>query len=349
MRRPAEGPGLTRDAAHASGSAPQARSPLKFFLLVFAIFIPFRLIGGVSDLQSMPGLSWSALAAVCPMVAALILVHRERRTAGVTELLRRSFDFERIRAKRWYAPILVLMAGVNLAVYGLMRWMDTPMPATQIGVLAASVMFFAFFVAALGEELGWSGYITDPLQERWNALQTGVILGLARVVWHLVPLLLIGTALRIFLQVVQQRHGPASHTCGRAFSCGQRADEATVAPLHAAVRRRLLHAFVVRGPIEQWDAKEALACKQSELALTPMALIDRIANSHAPRSTPARGPPLGGLRQAVGEGGGRARLGYFGTDRTGLPGRFKRISARAAPVVSGLAKLGITVRETVFL
>ena len=192
MRRSAEGPGPTRDAAHASGSAPRARSPLKFFLLVFALSIPFWFISDLTDVQLMPGLSLSALAAFCPMIAALILVHRERRTAGVTELLKRSFDFERIRAKRWYAPILVLMAGVNLAVYGLMRWMDMPMPAPQIGVLAAPVMFFAFFVGALGEELGWSGYITDPLQERWNALQTGVILGLVSVVWHLVPLLLIG-------------------------------------------------------------------------------------------------------------------------------------------------------------
>ena len=25
-------------------------------------------------------------------------------------------------------------------------------------------LFLAFFIAALGEELGWSGYITDPMQ-----------------------------------------------------------------------------------------------------------------------------------------------------------------------------------------
>ena len=113
----------------------------------------------------------------------------------MTELLRRSFDFRRIRAKRWYAPILLLMAGVNAAVYGLMRWMDMPLPAPQISVLAASLMFLAFFVGALGEELGWSGYITDPLQDRWNALQTGVILGLVSIVWHLVPLLQIHRSL----------------------------------------------------------------------------------------------------------------------------------------------------------
>ena len=170
---------------------PVSRSPLRFFLLVFALSVPFWLIGAVTDLQLMPGLSVSALMAFCPMVAALMLVHRESGASGATDLLRRSFDFERIRAKRWYAPILLLMAGVNVGVYGLMRWMDMPLPAPQIGVLAAPLMFLGFFVAALGEELGWSGYITDPMQDRWSALQTGVLLGLVGVLWHIVPLLLV--------------------------------------------------------------------------------------------------------------------------------------------------------------
>ncbi len=39
--------------------------------------------------------------------------------AGGAELLRRAFDFKRVKAKRWYAPILLLMAGINIAVYGL--------------------------------------------------------------------------------------------------------------------------------------------------------------------------------------------------------------------------------------
>ncbi len=166
------------------------RSPLTFFALMFGLSVPFWLTGAATDLQLMPGLSVSALMAVCPMLAALILVHRERGASGVTELLRRSFDFRRIRAKRWYAPVLLLMAGVNVAVYGLMRWMDLPLPAPQLGGLATPLMFLAFFVGALGEELGWSGYVTDPLQQRWNALQTGLLLGLVGVLWHLLPLLL---------------------------------------------------------------------------------------------------------------------------------------------------------------
>jgi len=181
---------------HAQGAAVTEqdaggkRSPLKFFLLVFALSIPFWLAGGITDRQLMPGLPVSALMAFCPLVAGLILTRRESGRAGMAELLRRSVDFQRIRAKRWYFPILLLMAGVNLAVYGLMRWMDMPLPAPRILVPAAFLMFVAFLVGALGEELGWSGYITDPMQQRWNALQTGLLLGLVAVLWHLVPLFL---------------------------------------------------------------------------------------------------------------------------------------------------------------
>jgi membrane protease YdiL (CAAX protease family) len=62
--------------------------------------------------------------------------------------------------------------------------------APQIRAPAAALLFVAFLVGALGEELGWSGYITDPMQQQWNALQTGLLLGLVAVLWHLPPLLL---------------------------------------------------------------------------------------------------------------------------------------------------------------
>ena len=186
-----------RRAKHVRGQAaiqPDAaahRSPLKFFALVFGLSLPFWLIGAATDFRLMPGLSVSALGAICPMAAALMLVYRENKAGGVRALLARSFDFKRIRAKRWYAPILLLMAGVNVAVYALMRWLDMPVPAPQVSVLPTLWMFGAFFVGALGEELGWSGYVTDPLQARWNALQTGVLLGVVGVLWHLVPLLIV--------------------------------------------------------------------------------------------------------------------------------------------------------------
>ncbi|MCC7054259.1 MAG: CPBP family intramembrane metalloprotease [Gemmatimonadaceae bacterium] len=191
MRTPGRGQGDECAAAPANECAPPVRSPLNFFGLVFALSVPFWLAGAVSDLQLMPGLSVSALMTFCPMAAALILVHREGGGARVAELLSRSFDFERIRSKRWYIPVLFLMAGVNLAVYGVMVGLGMPLPSPQIQLTSASLMFVAFFAGALGEELGWSGYITGQLQRRWNALQTGLILALVAVLWHLPALLLV--------------------------------------------------------------------------------------------------------------------------------------------------------------
>ena len=193
--------GATGAKVPAQGIAVPRRSPLTFFVLVFSLSVPFWWLGFVSDLQLMPGLSVSALGAFCPMVAALLLVRRESST-GVRDLLKRSLDFRRITDKRWYLPILLLMPVVSVLVYGLMRGLDLPLPASptqarsiaqvlvDLPIVSALLMFAAFFVGALGEELGWSGYVLDPLQERWNALQAGLILGAVAVAWHLVPLLM---------------------------------------------------------------------------------------------------------------------------------------------------------------
>ena len=69
--------------------------------------------------------------------------------------------------------------------------MDLPLPALQFPVGAALLKFLAILVGALGEELGWSGYAIDPLQQRWNALKASLVLGWVGVAWHIVPLLLV--------------------------------------------------------------------------------------------------------------------------------------------------------------
>jgi membrane protease YdiL (CAAX protease family) len=83
------------------------------------------------------------------------------------------------------------MPAVSVAVYMLMRWMHLPLSAPQLPEVGTLLMALGFFFGALGEELGWSGYVLDALQARWNALGAGMILGLVAVLWHLVPLLLL--------------------------------------------------------------------------------------------------------------------------------------------------------------
>lgn len=179
------------------------RFPLTFFTLVLLLSVSFWWLGAVSNLQLMPGLSVSALMTFCPGVAALILVRRQPGRSGAKGFLKRSFDFRRIADKRWYLPILLLMPMVSVVVYELMHLLNLPLPApadqvhprapalADLPVVSALLMFLAFFVGALGEELGWCGYVLAPLQKRWGALQSGLFLGAATAVWHLVPLLVL--------------------------------------------------------------------------------------------------------------------------------------------------------------
>jgi membrane protease YdiL (CAAX protease family) len=170
----------------------EKKSPLKFFLLVFALSLPLWLIGALTPLQLAPGLPVSSLMSFCPMIAALILVSRERKRAGIIGLLKRSLDYKRIKKKVWYIPAVFLMPGIAGFAYGLMRLMNLPLPTPEFPGLGALFIFLGFFIAALGEELGWSGYIIDPMQERWNTLQASILLGLVWAVWHLVPLMQAG-------------------------------------------------------------------------------------------------------------------------------------------------------------
>lgn len=171
------------------GTQRRPRSPLRFFVLVFALSTPFWLLGAVTSRQLSADLPVSSFIWICPVIAAAILAYRENGTAGVTELLRRSFDYKRISAKIWYAPVVLLPPAVYALTYGVMWLLGLPLPTVQFPVLAALGLFLGYFIAAQCEELGWSGYALDPLQARWNALQAGLLLGLVWAVFHYVPLL----------------------------------------------------------------------------------------------------------------------------------------------------------------
>jgi hypothetical protein len=155
---------------------------------VFALSVPLFAVGALVPLELLPGLPVSSLSVLCPVTAAVLLVYRERKWTGVTDLLKRSFDYGRIKGAAWYLPTVLLMPAVAILAYGLMRLMRLPLPVPQFSGWAAVTMVPAFFVAALAEELGWSGYATDPLEDRSNALRAGVLLGVVGAAWHLVLL-----------------------------------------------------------------------------------------------------------------------------------------------------------------
>ena len=166
------------------------RSPLAFIGLLFAISVPFWLARQVIDFQVLPGLPlMGVLIAFCPMVAAAILVYRENGWPGLTRFLGRAFDYRRISVKSWYAPIILLMPAVSVLSYAYMRLTAQTLPSPYLPLLALPSMILGFFIGGVGEELGWSGYATEPIQARTGAVNAGILLGIVWAAWH-IPLLL---------------------------------------------------------------------------------------------------------------------------------------------------------------
>lgn len=168
------------------------RSPLLFVVLVFLLSVPFWVAGLVTGGRLSTELPIGALMFVCPGSAALMLVYRDGGRGAAADLLRRSFDFDRITEKRWLLPPLLLGPVVYVPTYLLMRLTGVTVPDPQLPLLTALVVTAAFLVAGLAEELGWSGYAVDPLQARLGALGAGVVLGIVWTVWHLIPLMQAG-------------------------------------------------------------------------------------------------------------------------------------------------------------
>jgi len=160
-----------------------------FFVLVFVLSVPFWLLGAFTDLsKNIPiNLPIAALMLVNPMIAALILVYRENGSDGVKQLLKRPFDYQRIKRKIWYVPIFFLMPLLMVVAYGLMKFMGVALPDLHFPGVMVPVFFVVFFIAGIGEELGWSGYAIDPMQNRWGALTASIILGVVWQIWHIVP------------------------------------------------------------------------------------------------------------------------------------------------------------------
>ncbi len=166
------------------------RSLINYFFLVFALSIPFWILGFVATdtTKIFPiNLPISALMAICPLLAASILVYKKQKMQGVLELLKRAFDYKKIIHKKWYFPIVFLMPTTAIFSFWYIKTTGILMPEPTISKLSIFIFFFVYFIGAIGEELGWSGYIIEPMQNKYGALKASIILGIIWAIWHIIP------------------------------------------------------------------------------------------------------------------------------------------------------------------
>lgn len=144
--------------------------------------------------------SWlRALAGIGPLLSALVLLYFQSSPESRADYWVRLISFKRIKGLWWlitlFTPlVLTLVAGaLDSLVGGTGLQLESGLPeiANPLAWLG-----FAGFILVFGpvpEEMGWRGMALDGLQNRWGALSSSVVLGLAWALWHLPLFFIEGT------------------------------------------------------------------------------------------------------------------------------------------------------------
>lgn len=155
-----------------------------FILLLLGLSIPFWVLGSIYNVQLFPGFNLLQLPLGMPAVAALLLIYRDSGTVGVVALLRRTYDVRKINSPIWFLPILLIYPSIGLINYGILKLSGVYVPPLQFSLLVLLGYSTVFFLA-YGEELGLTGYLIDPLQERRSALSASIVVGVVWAAYHI--------------------------------------------------------------------------------------------------------------------------------------------------------------------
>jgi len=163
--------------------------PLQFLSWVLLFSIPFYLWGVVWPIEVLAfGLPVSATMIIVPALAVTVMTWRAQGSRAALTLWRRVGDVGRARSFWWTLTAILFMPAAMLLCYGLMNVLGLPLPASvTIDLAQAPVLFATFFFGAIFEEIGWTGYATEPLQERYGIFGAGLMLGAVWALWHVVP------------------------------------------------------------------------------------------------------------------------------------------------------------------
>jgi membrane protease YdiL (CAAX protease family) len=164
--------------------APNNTFLLRFIFLLFGLSIPFWVLGAIFDVQLFPGFKLFQLPLAMPAVAALLLIYWESGTTGLVALLKRTYDFHKISSPLWYLPMLLIYPSFGLINYWVLRLSGSDIPPPRFSLVALLGYSTVFFMT-YGEELGLTGYLIDPLQRRYAALTSGIVVGIIWVAYHI--------------------------------------------------------------------------------------------------------------------------------------------------------------------
>ncbi|MGP8175599.1 MAG: lysostaphin resistance A-like protein [Terracidiphilus sp.] len=172
----------------------ESRFPYRFFVITFLwswmIWLPlvlasFNILPMGKEFVTKLWLPATLLAAFGPALGALYSLRTLNGKGAMLRHLRGILDL-RMGWKAWILPIIVL-GGCSYATFLLPERWAGPRPGINLPSLwFLPLSFLAMLILGGGqEELGWRGYILDPIEERLGPWLGNLVLGVVWAVWHL--------------------------------------------------------------------------------------------------------------------------------------------------------------------
>lgn len=176
----------------------QARGDLAWFfgltiVVTWLCYVPVILVArrdGVVD-HSSPVALLGLLAVLAPSLTACALAALRGGRRALRELLGMALRWR--FPVRWYLVTLVVPFAVPLAAVALDALRSGVAPEAWLFVPSAQTLA-TFWIAPIGEDLGWRGYALSRLLALWSPTTTSLILGPVWALWHLPMALVPGTA-----------------------------------------------------------------------------------------------------------------------------------------------------------
>ena len=159
-----------------------------YFVIAFALPIVTTiivvLVAGAPSGLVVTEMSVAALVVVmgmvhAPTIAAIAVVFRSQRLAGVKNLFRQLKYWK--FAPQWYLKAILVFPVTILVVLSVLSLFSSNFSP----VLSLSVMAFAAVFGTLWEEIGWTGLATPLMLKRMSPLKVGLSLGFLHAMWHL--------------------------------------------------------------------------------------------------------------------------------------------------------------------
>lgn len=158
------------------------RNPIvPFIILVYLLPLPILLLRFI-DLPFEPLLIYASWT---PNIAAFIVIRLVLQEKGGIRRLLRAWGKWRV-GFRWYvaaiSPLFIsfLAVAIFLIFGGEAVSPEQPVIAPLLISLVLSTI-----TGAMGEELGWRGFLLPKLQQRFNSFLSSLIVGVIWALWHL--------------------------------------------------------------------------------------------------------------------------------------------------------------------